>query len=120
MDDAVDWVAEPVRISGPAAIGPRDTPASWRVETAHLLRASPGMPHRFGPSAQVGFAHGQQRTAQSLVATLATRAGLLVLPEDERQAALERIHEFLLSRPETARGEFTLPMQTCALRAHRL
>src|SRR4029450_12214519 len=34
FDNRVDWVAELERISGSAAIGPRDTFSSWRAETA--------------------------------------------------------------------------------------
>jgi hypothetical protein len=41
---------------------------------------------------------------------------MLVMPEPEREAALERIRDYLASRPETAQGEFTLPMLTCVLR----
>jgi SAM-dependent methyltransferase len=120
MDDGVDWVAGLARVSGSAAIGPRDTPASWRTETAgaHLPRA--GGTARFGSPEQAEFRHGQRRTADSLVATLATRAGMLVMPEQERQATLGRIRAFLAGRPETADGEFTLPMLTCVLRVRRL
>lgn len=42
------------------------------------------------------------------------------MPEQERAAALGRIRDFLASRPETASGEFTLPMLTGVLRTHRL
>ena len=59
----------------------------------------------------------QRRTADTLVATLATRAGMLVMPQTEQQAALGRIRALLASRPETADGEFTLPMLTCVLRS---
>ncbi len=59
-------------------------------------------------------------TAASLVATIATRAGVLVMPEQEQEAALSRIRAFLASRPETARGEFTLPMLTGVLRVRQL
>lgn len=118
MDDRVDWVAGLARVSGPAAIGPRDTPASWRRETAGLRLPSTG-PARFGPPELADFPHGQPRTADSLTATLGTRAGMLVLPEPERQAALDRIRDFLISRPETAQGEFTLPLRTGVLRAER-
>ena len=45
---------------------------------------------------------------------------MLVMPEQERQAALGQIRAFLASRPETARGEFTLPMLTGVLRVRRL
>ena len=105
MDDRVGWVAGLARVGGSAAIGPRDTPAGWRAETAG-----------FGSAERAEFPHGQRRTADSLVATLATRAGILVMPEPEREATLGRIHAFLASRPETANGEFTLPMLTCVLR----
>jgi hypothetical protein len=44
----------------------------------------------------------------------------LVMPEQERDARLGRIRSFLASRPETAYGEFTLPMLTGVLRARRL
>jgi hypothetical protein len=75
---------------------------------------------RFGSPEQAEFPHGQRRTADSLVSTFATKAGLLVMPGQERQATLGRIRAFLASRPETARGEFTLPMLTGVLRVRRL
>jgi SAM-dependent methyltransferase len=120
MDDRVDWVAGLARISGRAVIGPRDTPTSWRAETADAHIPKSGEPARFGSPEQAEFPHGQRRTADSLVATLATRAGMLVMPEQEQQATLGRIRAFLASRPESARGEFTLPMLTCVLRVRRL
>ncbi|MFC9704067.1 class I SAM-dependent methyltransferase [Streptomyces sp. NPDC056943] len=124
MDDHVEWVAGLARVAGSAAIGPRDTPASWRAVTAdmHLPKAGAKarVAARFGSPEQAEFPHGQRRTADSLVATLATRAGMLVMPEQEREAALGRIGAFLSSRPETADGEFTLPMLTAVLRVRRL
>ncbi|MFC9438945.1 class I SAM-dependent methyltransferase [Nocardia sp. NPDC057030] len=120
MDDAVDWVAGLARISGSAAIGPRDTPAGWRAETAEMHLPKSGAVARFGSPEHAEFAHSQVRTADSLVATLATRAGMLVMPDQEREAALGRIRAFLDGRPETARGEFRLPMLTCVLRVQRL
>ena len=119
MDDRVDWVAGLGRVSGSAAIGARDLLSSWRVETAGVHLPGIGVAARFGSPEQAEFAHGQRRTADSLVATLATKAGMLVMPEQEQQAALGRIRAFLASRPETADGEFTLPMLTCVLRVHR-
>ncbi|MET8042916.1 class I SAM-dependent methyltransferase [Micromonospora sp. NPDC005215] len=119
MDDRIDWVSALERVSGSAAIGPRDTLSSWRAATADLLVASTGLDGRFGASEQVEFPHGQRRTADSLVATLATRAGMLVMAEEERDAALGRIRAFLRTRPETAQGEFTLPMLTGVLRVQR-
>jgi ubiquinone/menaquinone biosynthesis C-methylase UbiE len=121
FDNRVDWVAALERISKPAAIGPRDTFSSWRAETAeaHLPNGGSSMP-QFGSPEQAEFPHGQRRTADSLVATFATKAGMLVMPEQEREATLGRIRAFLASRPETARGEFTLPMLTGVLRVGRL
>jgi len=120
MDDGVDWVAALARVSGSAAIGPRDTPASWRVETAGAHLPKTGVVARFGSPEQAEFGHGQRRTADSLVATLATRAGMLVMPKPQRRAMLGRLRAFLSSRPETADGEFTLPLLTCVLRVRRL
>ncbi|MCU1644093.1 MAG: methyltransferase type 11 [Nocardia sp.] len=120
MDDRVDWVAGLARVSGSAVIGPRDTPASWRAATAEMHLPKTGEAVRFGSPEQAEFPHGQRRTADSLVATLATRAGMLVMSEREQEATLGRIRGFLASRPETASGEFTLPMLTCVLRVRRL
>ncbi|MEU7175900.1 class I SAM-dependent methyltransferase [Micromonospora tulbaghiae] len=119
VDDRVDWVAGLAAVSGSAAIGPRDTPASWRAATAGMHLPKTGEA-RFGSPEQAEFPHGQRRTADSLVATLATRAGMLVMPEQELTETLDRIRAYLASRPETADGEFTLPMLTCVLRVRRL
>jgi SAM-dependent methyltransferase len=119
MDDQVEWVAGLARVSGPAAVGPRDTPTGWRAQTADMHLPKTGGAARFGSPEQAEFAHGQRRTADSLVATLATRAGMLVMPEQERAVTLERIRVFLASRPETAHGEFPLPLLTSVLRVRR-
>jgi len=120
MDNRVDWVAGLERVSGSAAIGPRDTLSSWRAATANAHLPNTGLVARFGSPEQAEFPHGQRRTTDSLVATIATRAGLLVMPEQEQQATLGRIRAFLASRPETVRGEFTLPMLTGVLRVRQL
>ncbi|KDN80824.1 class I SAM-dependent methyltransferase [Kitasatospora cheerisanensis] len=120
FDDGVEWVAGLARVGGPEAIGPRDVPASWRTATAALHLPPAGGPARFGAAEQAEFPHGQRRTAESLVATLGTRAGLLVMPADEREARLARARAYLAGRAETADGEFDLPMLTGVLRARRL
>ncbi|MFD0822849.1 SAM-dependent methyltransferase, partial [Micromonospora zhanjiangensis] len=94
-------------------------PAGWRAETAGMFLPGTGGIARFDSPERAEFPHGQRRTADSLVATLATRAGMLVMPQQERAATLGRIRAFLASRPETAAGEFTLPMRTCVLRVRR-
>jgi hypothetical protein len=120
FDNRVDWVAGLERISGKAAIGPRDTFSSWRAETAEAHLPDSGSIAQFGSPEQAEFSNGQRRSADSLVATFATKAGMLVMPEQEREATLRRISAFLAGRRETARGEFTLPMLTGVLRVGRL
>jgi SAM-dependent methyltransferase len=120
LDNRVEWVAGLERVSGSAAVGPRDTLSSWRAATTNLHLPGDGSAAQFGSPEQAEFPHGQRRTADSLVATIATRAGMLVMPEREREATLGRIGAFLASRPETARGEFTLPMLTGVLRVRRV
>ena len=99
FDNRVDWVAELERIAGSAAIGPRDTFGSWRAGTAEANLPDIGSSVRFDSPERAEFPHGQRRTADSLVATFATKAGMLVMPEQERQATLGRIRAFLASRP---------------------
>ncbi|MEV6072351.1 class I SAM-dependent methyltransferase [Nocardia sp. NPDC052001] len=120
MDDSVEWVAGLARVAGSAAIGVRDTVSSWRGATAALHLPGAGGLGRFGSAEQAEFAHGQRRTAESLVATLSTRAGVLVMPTQEREALLGRARAFLTSVPATAGGEFTLPLMTGVLRTRRL
>jgi SAM-dependent methyltransferase len=119
FDDRVDWVGELSRIGGSAAIGSRDTFSNWRAKTAETHLPSAGVFAQFGSPEQAEFLHGQLRTADSLVATFATKAGVLVMSEQEREATLGRIRSFLASRPETAQGEFMLPMLTGVLRVSR-
>ncbi|MBV8301227.1 MAG: class I SAM-dependent methyltransferase, partial [Candidatus Dormibacteraeota bacterium] len=120
FDDRVGWVAELAAVGGSEALGTRDTLSGWRTATidAHLPRRSSRA--RFGSPEQAEFAHGQRRNAPSLVATFATKAGILVMPDEERRARLTRLLAFLENRPETARGEFTVPMLTGVLRVRRL
>jgi SAM-dependent methyltransferase len=120
FDDRVDWVAELGLISGSAAIGPRDTFSGWRAQTAEAHLPDSGSIAQSGSPEQAEFSHAQRRTADSLVATFATKAGMLVMTEHEQEATLGRIRAYLASRPETACGEFTLPMLTGVLRVGRL
>lgn len=120
FDNRVDWIAGLEQVSGSAAIGPRDTLSNWRAETAEAHRPEARVAARFGSPEQAEFPHGQGRTAESLAATFSTKAGVLVMPTPEQEATLARIRAFLASRPETACGEFILPMLTGVLRVRRL
>ena len=93
----------------------------WRDGGAQALQeraitAGSGLFHA-GQTAE--FENGQARTADSLLATVATHSNFLVMDEPERTRRLAQVRDFLQSRPETSHGEFVLPMVTVALRAQR-
>jgi hypothetical protein len=77
------------------------------------------LPDLFAPPERAEFPHGQRRTAESLVAAIATHSRLLVMPDAERARLLGQIRGYLGARPETSSGEFTLPMVTGVLRTIR-
>ena len=54
-----------------------------------------------------------------MVATLGTYSRVLILQEAERERLLAQIRDYLASRPETAAGQFTVPLVTAAIRAVR-
>ena len=117
-DDRVGWVADLAEMSKRKAsitlLRWRD--GAGRSRQQRLLGAGSGLFH----AAEEGeFGHGQARTADSLLATIATHSHLLVMNEAERAGLLAQIRDFLRTRPETSNGEFTLPMVTVALRARR-
>jgi SAM-dependent methyltransferase len=117
-DDRVGWVATLAQISKGRAnvtlLRWRDRVARTRQE--HLAAAGSGL---FDAPDVGEFAHGQRRTADSLVATIGTHSNLLVLEEPDRARLLAEVREFLHARPETGTGEFVLPMVTAVLRATR-
>ncbi|MBW8481930.1 class I SAM-dependent methyltransferase [Actinomadura parmotrematis] len=106
-DDRVPWVAgfkEQARSS-----------VSWTGWSGNDLP-----PSRWFPGVErAEFPNAQRRTAASLTATAATHSHILVLDDAERAAVLDRIRAYLRSVPETAEGEFDLPIVTLALRTTR-
>ena len=107
MDDGVDWLAGLAEVGGEAAVGPRDLLSSWPDTTKHLLPSG---------AERATFAHPQRHTADSFVAKIGTHAGILVMPEDERRATLDRVAAYLAGHDATAHGEFELPVLTAVLR----
>ena len=87
-----------------------------RSRRDRLIEAGSGL---FHASQEGEFGHGQARTADSLLATIATHSHLLVMDEAERAGLLARVRDFLYTRPETSNGEFTLPLVTVVLRVLR-
>ncbi|MHB1596134.1 MAG: class I SAM-dependent methyltransferase [Streptosporangiaceae bacterium] len=121
VDDRVDWVA------GLQAASGRDNTASvssfsqrGRSDDGDItswLRAAGTL--TFGAAERGQFPHGHARTADSLIETLRTHSMFLIMDPPEREAALARVRAYLATTPQTADGEFVLPMQTIALRAVR-
>jgi SAM-dependent methyltransferase len=117
-DDRVDWVADLARISKHNS---SVTLLRWREgdpgsRQERLLTAGSDF---FGPAEIGEFEHGHPRTADSLVAMIATHSHFLVMDETERTRLLAQVRDFLHNRPETSAGEFVMPMVTVVVRSVR-
>lgn len=106
-DESVPWVA---RFRAMAKTG---VSRNWVAR-----RGLPEHPD-YEPFERRVFAHAQRRTAETLVATVATHSHMLVATEQERRETLANVLDFLHRTPETAQGEFDLPIVTPVLRAVR-
>ncbi|WP_216896511.1 class I SAM-dependent methyltransferase [Nocardia alni] len=104
-DTEVEWVAELERISIDSA--------SFRRRT--VARGMPSHP-LFQEFAEHRFPHTQRRTAESLAATIGTHSHTLVVSPRERAELLGRVTGYLREIPETADGEFELPLRTLVIR----
>ncbi|WP_067807899.1 class I SAM-dependent methyltransferase [Nocardia beijingensis] len=107
-DASVDWVAGLKKVAGSSvSMAPppsgRVTLPDHRMFHEHVFERST-FPHRY------------RRTAESLAATIGTQSHTLVISPEERAEVLGRIMAYLRERPETAEGEFDLPIVTLALR----
>ena len=114
-DDRVRWVAGLQEAAGGAGA---PSLSRRRLEAAGYGADQFGLT-RFGPAERAEFGNSQRRTAQSLVASLATHSKLLVMPPAERGRVLAQVRDYLTARPETSDGEFELPMVTVAVRSVR-
>ncbi|WP_436761243.1 class I SAM-dependent methyltransferase [Streptosporangium sp. V21-05] len=107
-DDEVPWVNDLKEVS--------KSPVSfrrWRPES--ILREGPLFP----VIEYTRFPHSQRRTVESMVATIRTHSHVLTLSEAERTELTDRVTGYLRSIPETAGGEFDLPITTVTVRAVR-
>jgi ubiquinone/menaquinone biosynthesis C-methylase UbiE len=113
-DASVDWVRGLHEATGRRTVvpvlGPENQDAEWLNEASQQL---------FWPSEQATFRHSLIRTAESMVETLRTHSLFLIMDQAECEAVLTDVREFLAATPQTASGEFTLPLITLAVRAVR-
>jgi SAM-dependent methyltransferase len=115
-DDRVGWVAG-LQEAAEGAASPslsrrRSEAASWGPEQFGLAL--------FTPTEREEFRNAQRLTADALVALIGTHSQVLVMEPAARDGLLGKIRAYLASRPETAGGEFELPMVTSVIRAVRV
>jgi SAM-dependent methyltransferase len=107
-DNSVPWVDEFVRTTHSSVSAQDDL--DFDPVSEHELFTD--------PVARV-FRHAHRRSAESLVAMVNTHSHALVIAEEERAELNARMLAFLKSRPETATGEFDLPLQVHVKRLRR-
>lgn len=108
-DTSVPWVADFVRTAR-SSVSAQDELA-FDPLTEHELFTDP---------APAAFEHVHRRTAETLLAMVNTHSHALVIAADERAELNARMLAFLKSRPETADGEFDLPLTTYVKRLRRV
>jgi SAM-dependent methyltransferase len=112
-DDRVPWVAGLQGSAGGAA-----SPSLSRRRSEAVSFG----PEQFGvalftPTERAEFANSQLLTADTLVELIGTHSQILVMDPAERARVLAQIRAYLASRPETAEGQFELPMVTSVIRS---
>ncbi len=117
-DDRVEWVAGLHKASGRPSVvqlsiaksHDDDAIVAWLAGAGHAL---------FTPLEEAIFEHSQARTADSLIQTMRTHSMFLVMEPPEREAVLTKVRAYLDHTPQTASGEFSLPLVTLAIRIVR-
>lgn len=115
-DDREEWVAGLAAASGGTGSLTLRTSHTPTEETRVMQSDTLAL---FAPPERADFPHSQRRTAESLVATIATHSQVLVMPDAERARLFAGVRAYLSARPETSSGEFTLPMVTSVFRTVR-
>jgi SAM-dependent methyltransferase len=114
-DDRVGWVAGLQEVtegtSAPAL-------SARRQEAAASGTYQFGTEY-FGAVERSEFANAQRQTTDGVIALLRTHSRVLVMPAAERERLTGNVRSYLASRPETAAGQFDLPMVTSAIRSVR-
>lgn len=116
-DDRVGWVAGLHQASARRNVIARTTYFDQDDDiTAWLAGPGRGL---FGPPEGSGFEHTQVRTSETLIATMRTHSMFLIMEPAEREAVLSRVRDYLAATPQTASGEFRLPIWTITVRSVR-
>ncbi|TNC27984.1 class I SAM-dependent methyltransferase [Amycolatopsis alkalitolerans] len=132
LDRALTEIARVTRPGGTvvALWNHDDLSVPWVAEFSELTKTGvsrrflwqrPDLPEHpgFEPFERRQFSHVQRRTAGTLIDTVATHSHMLTAPDEEREQVITRLRDFLARTPETAHGEFDLPITTTVLRAVR-
>jgi SAM-dependent methyltransferase len=114
-DDRVDWVAGLQRVSGGAS---SPSLSGRRAEEVQAGAEQFGR-ELFTRVERAEFPNSKLVTADTLVDLIGTHSPMLIMEPGERTRMLADIRAYLESRPETAAGEFALPMVTSVIRAVR-
>jgi SAM-dependent methyltransferase len=112
-DDRVPWVAGLQE----AAEGAASPSLSRRRSEAASFGSEQFGAALFTPTERAEFANSQLLTADTLVELIGTHSRILIMAPDERARLLAQIRAYLASRPETAEGQFELPMVTSVIRS---
>ena len=109
-DDAgVDWVR------GMYEAARWDSAGVWPPTDEPSLPSHPA----FAADGFAQFPNPTSATVDGLIASLRTRSFALTREPAEREAIFDRIRAYLATHPETASGEFALPLVTDVVRAVR-
>jgi SAM-dependent methyltransferase len=112
-DDRVPWVAGLQDAAGGAA----SPPLSRRRSEAASFGPKQSGGALFTPTERAEFANAQPVTAETLVELIGTHSQVIVMAPEERTRMLAGVRAYLASRPETAAGQFELPMVTSVIRS---
>lgn len=124
-DDRVPWVAG-LQEAAEGAAAP--SLSRRRIEAAGFEPDQPGNGQSgtgqsgtapFAPAERAEFRNAHVLTADALVELVGTHSKILVMEPQDRALLLAKVRSYLATRPETAGGEFELPMVTSAIRSLR-
>jgi SAM-dependent methyltransferase len=114
-DDRVEWVAGLAEATGHAG---SPLLSRWRAVVEYLA-ADQFSATEFTPVERAEFANSAAHTIDSFVALLATHSQVLIMEPADRERVLAAARGYLADRPESADGEFELPMVTSVVRTGR-